>query len=161
MKRRSSTTCLRSARLCRISCAVTCAFQLRRRLVKTAPWLTVATGSIKDVMRMRLLDRWPSLAEVGTLISRPEMRLDACDWEAPIVTGRGQIHVMSPATSSTSCVGFPTTSTIPCAALTGSARTRTMDLGGFGSTLRTTRATKSTDAGQYQRLICATDLSVS
>jgi hypothetical protein len=44
-----------------------------------------------------LLDRWRRLTEVGTVIPCTEMRLDARDWEAAIVTGRGEIRAVSPA----------------------------------------------------------------
>lgn len=56
---------------------------------------------------MFLLDRWRRLTEVGTVIPCAEMRLDARDREAPIVIGRGEIRVVSPATYRYTVRGIP------------------------------------------------------
>lgn len=56
---------------------------------------------------MSLLDRWRHLAEVGTIITCPEMTLDARDWENPIVRGRGEIRVTSTATFDYALRGVP------------------------------------------------------
>jgi hypothetical protein len=44
---------------------------------------------------MSLLDRWRRFAQVGTVIECPAMRLDARDWEDPVVVGSGEIRVKS------------------------------------------------------------------
>src|SRR4051812_25284760 len=56
---------------------------------------------------MSLLDRWRYLAEVGALIPCTQMRLDARDGEASIVTGHGTIRVVSAAKYEYTLYGIP------------------------------------------------------
>ena len=56
---------------------------------------------------MSLLDPWRHLADVGTVIPCREMRLDARDWEKPIICGGGEVRVASDAAFSYVICGVP------------------------------------------------------